>query len=1147
MPKLLTETMTFGDFEKMAEKNGWEIKTTDCDFIEDLWNLTEKHSKDPMGEKLNELLMLIYEKEIWYWPVRKLYITTLIDTLENYVTSDELENNGGDQIPNQGLMREEINDIIENKPRVPKKQGWLDNHYKKILKKERPLTEEEQSIIKAEEEKEKEAERKRREKELEEEERIEYEYRLRVFESNVPENQKKFDDYFKIGYADFCRKAGELGWRHYRRLKPADKNVVGKIYELARDTMDPRLMDICRKIYDTPIDTIEKRSAFLSEIKSTLEAIYDEDILLGDRRIDLYKIINNNLVVNIDEKDLEKDNARYREQLKKEEEIRQQKEKELKDREYFKEILHSNGWDPKSDWLIDSIWDVYNDSLGGRNTSVLDDMIFKMMNTPLDKDYPLTGRNRMITDFIRVGEKAKVSAYLLKELKVGLEKADLKDLSKENLKQWKELKKPVNARIKNLKSSFDLDIKSGFVEAEDVAANRPNIDKASDSEKPDMDVLKEDYAIRESEALVKTLAKVDFNLFGKGSRQFNEMREALKELSDYANGRIQVGLANDGSAEGFDPFVYLEKKQVALAKVDRYLRYKEEQLNAEQGRANDPKRQKHEQPRIHTAYRILNKLQNSCAQSEIALFWRKDSKGVSAGERMEAYERGIRDQLEREDKIRNDLYYKNDDLVKEMQAYNNAKKIDKKAKVKTPKLAQYFNSVERSIACTEKLNANIFVKRSNEKYRDFLERIKKMEYREVKKPETQAGKDLVNELKQRYRQFVIGDKKEHYTNLDIKEKYMHRVGENYKDLKDLNAYSLSRRKAEYAEDVRKRGEKVFSVVTGEMISRKEIPDVTDDIHVDNSIDDRKKSIKQKIEAIAESALAHSGKPKDKVMKQIHEYIKKKYRDMVDLAGTDKAKPYDLTLAELESYADKGYLGTVFSDKVQKLADAEYDAISKEIKRSGNGWLKTWEAREEEHDKAYHVHLSRTDDQYMKFAKQEGSNCRQKWNAAQERMAIWKAMIEKTERFVKYVDDMINAGDTPLFEKNNERYEDRQKELLEKMALLGTRMLLQDALNKEDTSGLSLALRANEMRNIEKAIRTGIEKDEVMSSRPFLTELMENPEKLRDKCLEYVKDYSELTRKNKVRQLAEKKAAEKKTAEKNAAEKKKAESLRPREV
>ena len=133
----------------------------------------------------------------------------------------------------------------------------------------------------------------------------------------------------------------------------------------------------------------------------------------------------------------------------------------------------------------------------------------------------------------------------------------------------------------------------------------------------------QDYAKNEADILVSAIKRVDFNLAGKGSQQFKDMKDALIRLQDCAYCR--------GGREKFEPEQFYLCQKEAIRMVNSYLNYKQDQFK-DITRRDSAKRQKHEQPRIYVAIQILEHLSN---ESEI----------VGKGLNLSPHQRELKDSL----------------------------------------------------------------------------------------------------------------------------------------------------------------------------------------------------------------------------------------------------------------------------------------------------------------------------------------------------------------------------------------------------------------------------------------------------------------------------------------------------------------------
>ena len=119
--------------------------------------------------------------------------------------------------------------------------------------------------------------------------------------------------------------------------------------------------------------------------------------------------------------------------------------------------------------------------------------------------------------------------------------------------------------------------------------------------------LSQEYAKEVAGNLYEKIKKVDFNMLGKGSPQFKEMKESLKNLKDYSN------------KPGFDPATYYDMQRTAMDKVAAYLDKKKSDFDLGKSNRNDPSKQKREQPRIQAATEIFGELESSFAAGRNAV------------------------------------------------------------------------------------------------------------------------------------------------------------------------------------------------------------------------------------------------------------------------------------------------------------------------------------------------------------------------------------------------------------------------------------------------------------------------------------------------------------------------------------------------
>lgn len=131
--------------------------------------------------------------------------------------------------------------------------------------------------------------------------------------------------------------------------------------------------------------------------------------------------------------------------------------------------------------------------------------------------------------------------------------------------------------------------------------------------------------MKENTAKVDTFAKnlkasvdsVDFNLAGKGSKQFDDMKKSVNEFRRFVKEDYQSDPRGNISPEQHKAL--LSKTQDAIKKIKSYLDYKDHQFKEDPARRNDPKRQKREQPRILKNIEMLQELEKFYFEQSLQL------------------------------------------------------------------------------------------------------------------------------------------------------------------------------------------------------------------------------------------------------------------------------------------------------------------------------------------------------------------------------------------------------------------------------------------------------------------------------------------------------------------------------------------------
>ncbi|MCR5417365.1 MAG: hypothetical protein K6E84_00435 [Lachnospiraceae bacterium] len=239
----------------------------------------------------------------------------------------------------------------------------------------------------------------------------------------------------------------------------------------------------------------------------------------------------------------------------------------------------------------------------------------------------------------------------------------------------------------NLKAAVQYDEKAGL-----EARAKEKADKQKEEEQKrveDADSRKREHAAidvefyddhgRNFEKWQKWIEGVDFNMAGTGSRTFKQMKEAIVDLNKFHK-EMRFNFR-----EGYDlqqQEALMDKQKAAMKAVEKYLAYKQKQMDNEPERRNNPKKQKREQPRIATSIRILKEMEDTFAVEQDVTF-RK--------------ERHLRDEL-----------------------YDKIMEEDKILKNHNTPQKEYLASVARTVDMINNFDAKRWYK-SNEHASDFLE------------------------------------------------------------------------------------------------------------------------------------------------------------------------------------------------------------------------------------------------------------------------------------------------------------------------------------------------------------------------------------------------------------------------------------------
>ena len=248
-----------------------------------------------------------------------------------------------------------------------------------------------------------------------------------AFRKNRDKSRNTFKSEFKMNLESFTDKARENGWVFENNLKKkeiiGDSSFLEYIYNAARDTADPRLIKICNDIIKTPVDTPEKRSAFVDNIKEQVDQVLETNHALGIfKRGDLNRVSTGlqGFFSEVEFSDISKKieaDRQAREAAKAKAEAERKAELAYKaEKKAFVEQLQKNGWGDSSNEIGEYIFDEYKEmskyKISPELKETLDTQFKKFQETKIDKKMPDTHKSRMLKEFgDAYKENAKVWAF----------------------------------------------------------------------------------------------------------------------------------------------------------------------------------------------------------------------------------------------------------------------------------------------------------------------------------------------------------------------------------------------------------------------------------------------------------------------------------------------------------------------------------------------------------------------------------------------------------------------------------------------------------------------------------------------------------------------------------------------------------------
>ena len=561
------------DFIIKLRDNGWIAKDEEVPAFEELYDLIEKNDK---LDALDAQLMLMTKKDGWSEKQRLSILNQLDNTIMQYVKD--------------GVLKEE--DI---KAYNSAKDGMTKYKSTELLQRNEFWIKERSKVIEAEDN------------------------RLRKsYIAKIENNNKSFDDKYGMNKEAFIEKAKANGW-----VMPADYMVMEYMYVLCRNSAYPEMLELFDKVLNTSLKSVQERNKMAVEIYNVSKKM---DKLVRGKDFTTLENLKYRLDRNAKEK-------KYNECLESYKKNKQIDENQIK----YQNALIANGWDQVSAHKLGTVYYRLSNALSEYNIQP-DEAMAILTSKKIDKNNPASDIYQLLDKFsAKLNENKNVEKYKLKfsEAVKNIKKAYKEQYSKEQLKIKKE---EFDADKKALKNNKPVSDKKK--DAEDILNNKNTenlAEKAIKKEKIDekkkiadekkakiqeeagiaFPLVKKSQLVKNAKDMYNMIKKVDFNLFGKGSTQFNEMRDALKEWKEFAETNLFEG--NNGYTSSTDLAKYLDMQKKCLNKVRTYVDYKKGQLLNNPDRVNDGKKQAHEQPRVSAALSVLDTMEHTYAYGEFAL------------------------------------------------------------------------------------------------------------------------------------------------------------------------------------------------------------------------------------------------------------------------------------------------------------------------------------------------------------------------------------------------------------------------------------------------------------------------------------------------------------------------------------------------
>ena len=231
--------------------------------------------------------------------------------------------------------------------------------------------------------------------------------KLENYNKNIKANNKAFKDYFQITRTKFRDICAEKGWLYQNSTRLADdRKALGKIYDVAANSGDKRLIGLLDKLLVREVNTKEGRDAAVKEIYDTLNEVLKDDNIRGGDRLILNNIIKNQAIrPDLTKGDIDIFWGRYI--------ANEQKNNMIDNKRIFRQKMYDMGWD-KYNYavtnLLNTIFDVQWSNVKN-GVSPIDGAVEKFMNTSLKGRYSATKRIQIVETLLDDVNKSDLPSF----------------------------------------------------------------------------------------------------------------------------------------------------------------------------------------------------------------------------------------------------------------------------------------------------------------------------------------------------------------------------------------------------------------------------------------------------------------------------------------------------------------------------------------------------------------------------------------------------------------------------------------------------------------------------------------------------------------------------------------------------------------